>query len=240
MKIHFCGASGVGKSVLAKYASLRTGFPILPSPSRAVITAEATRDAAARLSRDLDAADHVQRSIWREMIEGERQAAKAHGSFISERSLDVIAYTAHQSRVCGEIVRGDEFHLYVNDLLSADRLVFFVRPEKSVVEKASDGVRDPWLSWECVCKIDGMLELLLEMYGVRYVPVRGDVLRDRYRLVEGVLHAHKLANANANMVEAADVKRKAAEALNEMEKNGKTAASGGLRPTPTYGQKVST
>jgi adenylate kinase family enzyme len=204
VKIHFVGSSGVGKSVLAQYASLRTGYPVLPSPSRAVITAEATKEAAARMSRDLDAADHVQRLIWREMLASEAKAVVAHGSFISERSLDVIAYTAHQSRICHEICSSDEFRKYVTSLQLTDRIVFFVRPERTVVEKAADGVRDPWLSWEVVCKIDGMLELMLEMYDVRYVPIRGDVLRDRYRLVEAHLAAHKLTNANENLTNDVD------------------------------------
>jgi predicted ATPase len=188
VKIHFVGGTGCGKTTLAQYAAQRTGLPLLPSASRSVMTSSPeTKDMMSRIFSDLDAADTLQKLIWRQMLANEAAAVASHGGFVSDRSLDGLAYASNQSRVTWDIARTDEWQNYLASFHSKDRVVFFVRPEKEVVLKAKrDGVRDPWLSWECVNRIDGVIQYLLESNAIRHVPIRGP-LRDRYRTVECVL-----------------------------------------------------
>ena len=65
-----------------------------------------------------------------------------------------------------------------------DGLVFYLRPHPELV--VSDGVR-AGLAWEEVVRIDGMVKLLLEMFGVSYIPIDALPMQERVRLMERVL-----------------------------------------------------
>ena len=62
--------------------------------------------------------------------------------------------------------------------------MFFLRPHRALL--AEDGVRSG-LEWEDVLRIDGMVKLLLEMFGIPYIPVESLAMQERVRLVERVL-----------------------------------------------------
>jgi hypothetical protein len=63
-------------------------------------------------------------------------------------------------------------------------IVLFLRPHRELV--VGDGVR-AGLAWEEVVRIDGMVKLLLEMFGVPYIPVESLSMQERVRLCERVL-----------------------------------------------------
>ena len=71
-------------------------------------------------------------------------------------------------------------------------LVFFLRPHPALV--VADGVR-AGVAWEEVVRIDGMVKLLLEMFGVRYIPIDALAMQERVRLVERVLELSGLEPA---------------------------------------------
>jgi hypothetical protein len=50
-----------------------------------------------------------------------------------------------------------------------------------------DGVR-AGLDWEEVIRIDGMVKLLLELFGIPYIPVESLPMQERVRLLERVLN----------------------------------------------------
>ena len=62
--------------------------------------------------------------------------------------------------------------------------MFFLRPHRELV--IEDGVR-AGLEWEEVVRIDGMVKLLLEMFGVPYIPVESLAMQERVRMMESVL-----------------------------------------------------
>jgi hypothetical protein len=66
----------------------------------------------------------------------------------------------------------------------SDGIVFFVRPHVSLVK--ADGVR-AGVSWESVLRIDGMIKLMLEMHGVKYLPIDSEAMQERVRTIEFVL-----------------------------------------------------
>ena len=63
-------------------------------------------------------------------------------------------------------------------------IVFYLRPHPELIR--ADGVR-AGLAWEDVVRIDGMVKLLLEMFGVPYVPIESLGMQERVRLVTRVL-----------------------------------------------------
>ena len=62
--------------------------------------------------------------------------------------------------------------------------VFFVRPQKELLRE--DGVRAS-VTWDSVIRIDGMIKMLLEQYGIRYLPIDMANMQERCRAVEFVL-----------------------------------------------------
>ena len=69
-------------------------------------------------------------------------------------------------------------------LLVVPGLVFFLRPHRELLRE--DGTRAA-VQWEEVLRIDGMVKLLLELFGVPYIPVESLSMQERVRLVERVL-----------------------------------------------------
>lgn len=187
-KIFLLGASGVGKSTLARHIHTKYGLPLLPSATRAAFekcggTADQFNDQG-----DIDKIDEFQKTIWwfQQQIEEEYWQSEETG-FVTDRGFDLFAYTSKQSRVVWQIVRSPEFIAYLDRLrLSGQAIVFFVRPHPGMVPKL-DGRRDFFLTPEWRHGVDGVIEYILESNEIPYISISDPMLRNRLRTIDTVI-----------------------------------------------------
>jgi AAA domain len=183
--VFFLGASGVGKTTLAKHVLGRWGNNLLTGvTSRA---AEVSGVKPTECLGDMAALDKYQAAVWTEQIATEAPFwTTEHDCFVSDRGVDILAYTARLSRVAWQITRSDSFTAYMERLrLSGRAVVFFVRPVPGLVPL--DGRRDFFLTPEWQHGVDGMVESMLEQHEVPYIALGSPLLKDRIRTVDTVL-----------------------------------------------------
>lgn len=182
-KIYMLGGSGTGKSTLAQYIHDRFGLPMLTGATRLALEAMGTTFDAIQCNAQL--ADEYQAMVWRKQRELEEEHWQSETTgFVSDRSLDLLAYTAKQSRVAWTMLRSEEFQHYVQRMRTA--ICFFVRPHPAVRAK-SDGRRDHYLTDEWRYAVDGVIEFLLETSEVPYIVLSSPCLKDRIRTVEAAI-----------------------------------------------------
>jgi len=131
------------------------------------------------LRTDIELVNRYQFEVFRRQVEAEHAVG---GSFVSDRAFCNLAYAAHHSTILADIFRDRKLGEYMNWVRQG--IVFFVRPHRELV--VADGVR-AGLDWEEVVRIDGMVKLLLEVFGVPYIPVESLSMQERVRLMERVL-----------------------------------------------------
>jgi predicted ATPase len=176
-RIYLVGAHATGKTTLARWIRDRYGLPMISEVARGVLAEmEARLDA---MRSDVDLVNRYQSEVFERQLEAEEQQT---GAFVSDRAFCNLAYAAHHSTILGEIANDPRLRRYMQAV--RDGIVFFLRPHRELV--VADGVR-AGLDWEEVVRIDGMVKLLLEMFGVPYIPVESLSMQERVRLVERVL-----------------------------------------------------
>jgi hypothetical protein len=114
-----------------------------------------------------------------------RQVAVEHmhdGRFVSDRAFDNVAYVAEHTTNAAAMMNDRRFLDYMRWV--SDGIVFFLRPHPSLLKE--DGVRSG-VSWESVLRIDGMVKLMLEQFGIAYLPIESVSMQERVRAVEFVL-----------------------------------------------------
>jgi len=177
LRIYLVGAHSTGKTTLARWIRDRYGLPMISEVARGVLAEmEAQLDA---LRSNLDLVNRYQAEVFERQIEAEEAQS---GSFVSDRAFCNLAYAAHHSTILGEVGMDARLAHYMKSVQGG--LVFFLRPHRALVQE--DGVRTG-LEWEEVVRIDGMVKLLLEMFGVPYIPVESLAMQERVRLFESVL-----------------------------------------------------
>ncbi len=132
------------------------------------------------LRTDVDLVDRYQAEVFRRQITAEEQQL---GSFVSDRAFCNLAYAAQHSTILADIARDLRLAEYMDSVRNG--LVFYLRPHRELL--AEDGVR-AGVAWEEVLRIDGMVKMLLEMFGVSYIPVESLPMQERIRLMENVLN----------------------------------------------------
>ena len=176
-RIYLVGAHATGKTTLARWIRDHYGVPMISEVARGVLAEmEARLDA---LRSDLDLVDRYQSEVFARQLEAE---AAHEGPFVSDRAFCNLAYAAHHARILGTIASDPRLAQYMQGVRGG--IVFFLRPHKELV--VADGVR-AGLEWEEVVRIDGMVKLLLEVFGVPYIPVESLSMQERVRLMERVL-----------------------------------------------------
>ena len=85
------------------------------------------------------------------------------------------------------------------------------------------------LEWEDVLRIDGMVKLLLELFGIAYIPVESLAMQERVRLVERVLELSGLEPLGEDSEESDPGPTRAADSL--------SASSMPPRRSPGYGPR---
>jgi len=176
-RIYLVGAHSTGKTTLARWVRDHYGLPMITEVARGVLAEmEAQLES---LRTDLDLVGRYQREVFERQIAAERQH---EGRFVSDRAFCNLAYAAQHSTILADIAREPHLAEYMESV--REGLVFYLRPHRELL--AEDGVR-AGVAWEEVLRIDGMVKLLLEMFGVSYIPVESLPQQERIRLLESVL-----------------------------------------------------
>lgn len=177
LRIYLVGAHSTGKTTVARWIRDRYGIPMITEVARLVLAEmEAQLDS---LRSDIDLVDRYQREVYLRQLDAE---AACEGSFVSDRAFCNLAYAAQHATILPEIFADGRLERYMESV--REGIVFFLRPHRELLK--SDGVRER-IDWEEVLRIDGMVKLLLEMFGVPYVPVASLAMQERIRCVERVL-----------------------------------------------------
>ena len=178
MRVYLCGSHSVGKTTLARLVSRKYGLPLVNEVARTVLAE--VEVPLVSLRTDLDAVGDYQRRVFAAQLAAERR----HESFVADRAHDNVVYAAEHTTVLPDIMRSPEFNEYVEWVRGG--LVLFLRPERALLK--DDGVRAA-VDWESVVRIDGMVKFLLEMSEVRYLPIRGENMQERWRAASLVIDA---------------------------------------------------
>ena len=182
MRIYMSGSHSVGKSTLARFISKKYDLPIVTEVARSVLAEKELSLKDIRIN--IDSADLFQEEIFYRQIKEEQK----YTSFISDRSIDCLAYSAQHTRILSTLINSPELKEYINKLKEKESLVFFVRPCKETL--AQDGVRED-LDWDGVMAIDSMIKLLLEMFDIPHFQINTPNMQERVRLIDSLLNKVK-------------------------------------------------
>ena len=188
-RIYLVGAHSTGKTTLARRIRDRYGLPMISEVARGVLAEmEARLDT---LRTDVELVNRYQSQVFERQIAAEEAQP---GSFVSDRAFCNLAYAAQHSTILADIVRDQRLERYMEMVKRG--IVFYLRPHRELL--AEDGVR-AGVAWEEVLRIDGMVKMLLEMFGVSYIPVESLPMQERIRMIECVLD---LAHIRPELVDA--------------------------------------
>lgn len=178
MRIYFIGSHCSGKSTLARYVSETYKLPMITEVARMVLSEKELQ--LDTLRSNLDIVDDYQSNIFsRQLLEESK-----YSNFVSDRSLDCLAYAAQHSRTLHDSINSNEFKTYLGVLKDSESFIFFVRPTKATLK--SDGVRES-INWDSIVAIDAMVKFMLELVKLRYFQINTDNMQERVRLIDGIL-----------------------------------------------------
>lgn len=187
IRIYLVGAHSTGKTTLARWVRDQYGLPMISEVARGVL-AEMEEQLPALRSR-LDVVDRYQAEVFARQIAAE---ASQCGAFVSDRAFCNLAYAAQHATILSQLATDPRFFDYMRSV--KEGLVFFLRPHRELLSE--DGVR-AGVQWEEVLRIDGMVKLMLELFGIPYIPVDCLAMQERVRLLERVLSLAGLAQVGA-------------------------------------------
>lgn len=216
-RIYLVGAHSTGKTTLARWVRDEYGLPMISEVARGVLAEmEARLDS---LRTDIALVNRYQREVFERQIAAE---AAHGGSFVSDRAFCNLAYAAQHSTILADVTRDSKLRDYMESVRGG--LVFYLRPHRELL--CEDGVR-AGVAWEEVLRIDGMVKLLLEMFGVAYIPVESLPMQERIRLLENVLDLAGLERKGALREHVITPPRKASAETGQPRTRGVVATNGG-------------
>lgn len=216
-RIYLVGAHSTGKTTLARWVRDEYGLPMISEVARGVLAEmEARLDS---LRTDIALVNRYQREVFERQIAAE---AAHGGSFVSDRAFCNLAYAAQHSTILADVTRDSKLRDYMESVRGG--LVFYLRPHRELL--CEDGVR-AGVAWEEVLRIDGMVKLLLEMFGVAYIPVESLPMQERIRLLENVLDLAGLERKGALREHVITPPRKASAEAGQPRTRGVVATNGG-------------
>lgn len=172
------GSHSVGKSTLTRYISNKYNLPMIHEVARTLLS---EKEIDLNLLRsDIEVTNSFQKEIFFRQIELEKQ----YTNFVSDRTLDCLAYTAQHSSIVSDLFFSKELTEYIEKLKQNDVIIFFVRPSKATMRQ--DGVRES-LTWDGIVAIDAIVKSLLQIFNLRYFSINSDSMQERVKLVDSVL-----------------------------------------------------
>lgn len=165
---------------MARWVSRTYGLPMITEVARSVLAELETHFETLRT--DMDQVAEYQKRVFQRQMDTERLQEQG---FVSDRAFDNLAYAADHTTILKDIM-DQEAGKQVRDYMEwvNQGVVFFIRPHRSLLKE--DGVR-AGVDWESVIRIDGMVKLMLEQFGIRYLPIDTPSMQERVRAVEFVL-----------------------------------------------------
>lgn len=179
LKIFLVGAHSTGKTTILEHIYERYNINKIHETAREII--QKYGGSLKDIRCDLELSKRFQRDIIEQQIEKEK---RTDNPFIADRGLDIIAYFCEHTLDTSEILSKDYVREYLNKYKDDESVVFFIRPEKCLIE--DDGVRED-LSPEDIYKMDGIIKYILESYNINYITLRTKNLNERIRAVQTVL-----------------------------------------------------
>ena len=176
-RIYFVGSHSTGKTTMARWVHEKYNMPMVTEVARTVLAE--TEAEIEKLRTDVDLVNIFQKKIFNRQIQIERSLKTG---FVSDRAFDNLAYACEHSTVLKELMEQDSFKNYI-DWVSKG-IIFFIRPDKSTLSQ--DGTRETTF-WDNIVKIDGMIKLMLEQFGIKYLPINTANMQERVRIVEFIL-----------------------------------------------------
>lgn len=198
--IWLVGASGTGKTTLARALAKQLDWPLFESRTSEIMAQHGGEEA---LNADPGKRDEFQQAVF---VAAVRKMAEADGcghNFVADRAFDCLAYTADQARNLAGLAGPDNLRQLagmLKDRPGRTNLVLFLRPCPALNERAireDGGRRADYLDWSYVNRVDGVLQFLLEQQQVPYVPVGPGTLRDRLRLAQRLIQLASRADRAA-------------------------------------------
>lgn len=179
MRIYLAGSHSSGKTTLAKYISKKYNLPLITEVARSILSEEETN--LKQLRSDIDAVNNYQKKIFFRQLDKEKE----YKDFVSDRSIDCLAYTAQHSQVLYSIVESKEYKEYIEKLNQKDSFIFFIRPSKETL--FNDGVREN-LDWDGVISIDAMIKYIFKQNNINYFQINTSNMQERIDFVDNLLN----------------------------------------------------
>ena len=179
LRMYFVGTHDCGKSTLARYYAQKLNLPLITEVARQVLTEMEV--GFERLRADLALVNTYQKRVFLRQMDIEEKHSGGVG-FVSDRSFDNLAYAAEHATILHELVALPAFVPYMKRV--SEGRVFFIRPQPTI--QGADGVRER-RDWDALCRIDGMVKLLLEMYKIPYCSISCSGLQERIRTIDAAL-----------------------------------------------------
>lgn len=177
-RVYLVGAHSTGKTTLARYIRDHYELPMISEVARSILAE--MEISLERLRSDIDSVSRYQMEVFRRQVECERRVKTG---FVSDRAFCNLAYMANHATNMNEVFRDPLLSEYMQSV--GEGVVFFVRPHRELLSE--DGVR-AGVSWEEVLTIDGMVKLMLELWGVPYIALTSLSMQERVRTIDAVLN----------------------------------------------------
>ena len=184
MRIYFTGAQSTGKTTLARVIAKTYSLTLISEVVRSIKAR--WEDSLDSIRVDLEASTRFQQEIMDSQLARETSMV----SFVSDRCLDFVAYSAFHTTIAADQFHSERFKLYLNSLRHTDSIVFFVRPHQELLTPDNDRPTLD-LRWDEVCRIDGAILMLLELSRVPYIPISCLPMKDRVNLCKSYIDIKK-------------------------------------------------
>lgn len=169
-------------STLARQIAADFDLPLITEVVRELKAAQEV-SSLDTLRVDLSRAAQFQHQIMKRQIAKELEAGS---HFVSDRGCDFLIYSAMHTLVSGSLLATTTCQDYLQGLRMPGRVVFLVQPHKELVRQDHDrSALD--CEWDEVVRVAGAIQAFLELQEIPYIPIASRSMRDRVRLVHGVL-----------------------------------------------------
>jgi len=180
-RIYFTGADGSGKTTLVDYVARKYGLPMLNEIARNVLADG--RHTFNEIRSQGSSASAFQKAVFERQFQEE---AKLKASYVSDRSIDNLAYAVEHGRNFSELLHTIP-NEYITDLRTS--VVFVVRPQRSFRTAAATDPFRLLSEWDSQVRIDAHTEMLFKLFDVPYVVIAESGAAARESLVDWCLEA---------------------------------------------------